>query len=64
MALVTTIHGDMDDSLLENKNGIDIIPEGEAHWNEYWLNGELVHRSVHLFIKEGNDLSGQAAVLA
>lgn len=64
MALVSTIHGEMDDSLLENKSGIDIVPEGEAHWNEYWLAGELVHRSVHLFIKEGTTLNGSAAVLA
>ena len=64
MALVTTIYGDMDDSLLINKTGIDNIPEGDAHWNEYWLEGELVHRSVHLIMKTGVDIMGQAAVLA
>lgn len=64
MALVSTIYGDMDEFLLEFKSGIDNIPEGEAHWTEYWLTGELVHRSVHLFIKEGTSLAGAAAVLA
>lgn len=64
MAIVTTIHGEMDDSQLEHRSGIDNVPEGEAHWTEYWLNGELVHRSVHLFIKEGVNLFGQSAALA
>ena len=64
MALVTTIYGDMDETLLENKTGIDVIPEGDAHWNEYWLKGELVHRSVHLIMKTGVDIMGLPAVLA
>lgn len=64
MALVSTIHGDMEESLLEYKSGIDTIPEGEAHWSEYWLESELVHRSVHLFVKEGTLLNVDAAVLA
>lgn len=64
MATVTTIHGDMDDSLLENRTGVDKIPEGDAHWNEYWLNGELVHRSVHLIMTTGVDVFGQSAALA
>lgn len=64
MTTVTTIYGDMDDTLLINKTGVDNIPEGDAHWNEYWLEGELVHRSVHLIMKTGVDILGQAAVLA
>jgi hypothetical protein len=31
MALVTTIYGDMDETVLINKTGIDVIPEGDAH---------------------------------
>lgn len=64
MALVTTIYGDMDETLLINKTGTDVIPEGDARWNEYWLEGELVHRSVHLIMKTGVDILGQAAILA
>lgn len=64
MTMITTIHGDMDESLLEHKAGITAVPEGDAHWTEYWFEGQLVHRSVHLYIKEGVDLLGQSAALA
>ena len=64
MALVTTIYGDMDETLLENKTGINEIPEGDSHCNQYWLNGELCHRSVHLIMKTGVDIMGLPAVLA
>ena len=51
MALVTTTHGDMDDSLLEKREGaIDAATESST-WVEYWLGEELVHRSVHLTLK-------------
>lgn len=64
MALITTIHGEMDESLLVKKQYIEPTPEHDGHVTEYWLNDELVHRSVHLFMKQGIDLFGQAAVLA
>ena len=38
MATVTTTKGDMDESLLEKRTGWG--------WVEYWLDGELVHRSA------------------
>lgn len=57
MALVTTTRGDMDDSLLEKREGVDekmsdTMPgiKERAEWVEYWLAGELVHRSVHLHL--------------
>lgn len=51
MALVTTTKGEMDDSLLEKKEG-EIDNENEnTKWVEYWLNGELVHRSVDMVLK-------------
>lgn len=62
--MITTIYGDMEEHLLVNKTGVDVIPEGDAHWNEYWLNDELVHRSVHLIIKQGVVLEGQSALFA
>lgn len=62
--IVNTIHGEMEDSLLEHKAGIDNVSEGEAHWTEYWFEGQLVHRSVHLYIKEGVSLLGDSASLA
>ena len=52
MAIVTTTKGDMDDSLLEKKEGM-IDDENElTRWVEYWLDGELVHRSVHVHLKK------------
>ena len=51
MALVTTTKGDMDDSLLEKREG-SVDNENEyTTWVEYWLDGELVHRSAHVTLK-------------
>jgi hypothetical protein len=51
MALINTIHGEMDDSLLEKKEGSLDNETETTNWVEYWLNGELVHRSVHMALK-------------
>ena len=49
--IVKTTKGDMDDSLLEKKTG-EIDNENEhMTWVEYWLDGELVHRSAHIDLK-------------
>lgn len=64
MAEITTIHGLMDESLLEKKQYIEEAVEHDGQITEYWLNGELVHRSVHLFMKKGLESDLQAAVLA
>jgi hypothetical protein len=51
MALINTTHGEIDDALLVKKAG-EIDTENEiTRWHEYWLNGELVHRSVHVELK-------------
>jgi len=52
MALVNTTKGEMDDSLLEKREGVDENDNERAVWTEYWLDGELVHRSVHLTLKK------------
>jgi len=42
----------MDDSLLEHRSG-EIDNENElTTWVEYWLDGELVHRSAHVTLKK------------
>jgi len=42
----------MDDSLLEKREGT-IDNENElTTWVEYWLDGELVHRSAHVTLKK------------
>ena len=50
--IVTTTKGEMDDSLLEHRTG-EVDNENEfTTWTEYWLDDELVHRSVHVTLKK------------
>ena len=50
--IVNTTKGEMDDSLLEHRSG-EIDNENElTTWVEYWLDGELVHRSAHVTLKK------------
>jgi len=50
--IVTTTHGDMDDSLLIKKEGAIDNEVEYTTWVEYWLDGELVHRSAHVTLKK------------
>jgi hypothetical protein len=52
MALVTTIYGEMDESLLEKKEGTFEDDNEIATWVEYWKDAELVHRSAHVTLKK------------
>ena len=63
MALVTTIKGDMDDSLLEKREGSLDNDIEYTTWTEYWLDGELVHRSAHVSLKTSPSLFAEAASL-
>ena len=57
--IVTTTKGEMDDSLLEHRSG-EVDNENElTTWTEYWLNDELVHRSVHVTLKKMPPLGGK-----
>jgi hypothetical protein len=48
----------MDTSLLEHRSGeVDNETELTA-WTEYWLNDELVHRSVHVTLKKMPSFAG------
>ena len=61
--IVTTTKGDMDDSLLVKQEGA-IENENElTSWTEYWLDGELVHRSVHVLLKKNVTAEGVAAMI-
>jgi len=61
MAIVTTTKGDMDESLLEKREGsLDNNVESTT-WVEYWLEGELVHRSAHVSLKTSPALFAEAA---
>jgi hypothetical protein len=59
--LVNTTKGEMDDSLLEKREG-SIDNENElTTWVEYWLLDELVHRSVHVTLKKMPVFAGAEA---
>jgi len=61
MALVNTTKGEMDDSLLEKKEGFIDNDNEHTTWIEYWLEGDLVHRSAHVKLKKTITLSAEAA---
>lgn len=49
--IVTTTQGEMDDSLLKKKEGSVDNDNENTTWVEYYLDGELVHRSAHVSLK-------------
>jgi hypothetical protein len=56
--LVNTTKGEMDVSLLEKREGTTDTDNETTNWVEYWLEGELVHRSVHMTLKR--NVTGEA----
>ena len=59
--LVSTTKGDMDDSLLVRKDGSLDNDIEYTTWTEYYLDDELVHRSVHVTLKTSPALFAEAA---
>jgi hypothetical protein len=59
--IVTTTNGDMDDSLLEMREGSVDNDNETTTWVEYWMDEELVHRSAHVRLKKSMVLSAVAA---
>ncbi len=51
ISMITTTKGEMDESLLEKREGTIDNENETTNWVEYWLEGELVHRSVHVQLK-------------
>ena len=64
MSLVTTTKGEMEESLLDKREGSVDNDNETTTWVEYWLEGELVHRSVHVTLKKNVFADGIAAMLA
>ena len=63
--LVMTTKGEMDDSLLEKREGVVDNDNENTTWVEYWLDGELVHRSAHVTLKKPlPHISAEAASIA
>jgi len=63
MALIMTTKGEMDDSLLERREGSHENDNEIVSWVEYWLEGELVHRSAHVQLKKNVFAEGISAML-
>jgi hypothetical protein len=62
--LVNTTHGEMDESLLVKKEGSVDNDIEFTTWTEYWLDDELVHRSVHVTLKTSPALFAETAEIA
>ena len=62
--IVTTTKGDMDDSLLEKREGSLDNDNETTTWVEYWLEGELVHRSAHVALKQAPPIVAEAASIS
>lgn len=60
---ITTTKGLMDEALLEKKEGVVDNENERTEWVEYWLEGELVHRSAHVTLKKSVTASGQVGGL-
>lgn len=50
--MITTTKGMMDEALLNKREGEINNNHELTRWVEYWHEGELVHRSVHVHLKE------------
>jgi hypothetical protein len=57
--LVNTTYGEMDENLLEKKEGGFEDDNEKTTWVEYWLDGSLVHRSAHVTLKEPSAATGE-----
>ena len=59
--MITTTKGEMDESLLEKREGSVDNDNELTTWVEYWLEGELVHRSAQVQLKKAVMLSSSVA---
>ena len=57
--MITTTKGMMDETLLDKREGEVNNNHEHTQWVEYWHEGELVHRSVHVHLKEAPALFGE-----
>ena len=51
----------MDESLLDKREGTIDNDNETTTWIEYWLTGELVHRSAHVALKKNVSSAVEAA---
>ena len=61
--LVTTTKGEMDSDLLEKREGTIDNDNELTTWVEYWHEGELVHRSAHVILKDAPNAAAETALM-
>jgi hypothetical protein len=61
--MITTTHGDMDESQLDKREGVIDNDNEHTTWVEYRIGEEVVHRSAHVTLKTGLFGTGVAADL-
>ncbi len=61
MALISTIKGDIDESLLLKTEGGHDNDTETVKWVQYELDGEVVRRDVDMVLKKGLSLFADAA---
>jgi len=61
--MITTTKGEMDESLLEKREGSLDNDTETTTWVEYWLGEELVHRSVNMVLKRGVFADGETQAI-
>jgi hypothetical protein len=59
--MITTTKGPMPEDALDKREGTDENDNEIVNWVEYHLDGELVHRSVHVHLKRGMFADGVTA---
>ena len=59
--MITTTKGEIHESLLEKREGQVDTDTENTEWVEYWFEGELVHRSVHVKLKHAALAGGDAS---
>lgn len=62
-ALINGIHCEVDEATLEPNHSVVDNDNEHTEITEYRLNGEVVHRSVHVQLKKGLNLEAIAANL-
>ena len=58
--MIQTTKGEIHESLLEKRKGQVDTDTENTEWVEYWFEGELVHRSVHVKLKHAALADGAA----
>jgi hypothetical protein len=61
--LINTTLGLVEEKLLEKRAGSNETDNEITNWIEYWLDGVLVHRSVHVHLKRNVFAEGITKIL-